>query len=121
MEQKLKKMSENKKMEINKDFKFRDDISKKDSTVYIELLFKPYHDIIFRFTKVSVKENDNDSATLNFNYELKKMGTYAETTLRKDKKFENILGLILNTLILDAAEAEINENRKSNTQELDKE
>ena len=108
-------------MVINEDFKFRDDISDKDSTVYIELLLGPYSGIIFRFIEVSVKENDNDSATLKFNYELKEMGKHTETTLRKDKKFENILGLILNTLILDAATGEINENGTIDIEASDKE
>lgn len=103
-------------MIIGKDFKFRDDL--KNDTVPIELLLDPYSKIVYRYTQVGVKENDNSTATLKFQYDLIEMGDYTETSLRKDKVFENILGLILNLLILDAAD---DEHRKNNSKKPDQE
>lgn len=106
-------------MIMGKDFKFRDDM--KQDTVPLELLLDPYRGIVYRYTNVGVKENNNDTATLKFQYELYEMGGHTETKLRKDQQFEKTLGLILNTLILDAAEADQNEHREDDTEESDKE
>mgnify|MGYP003321357007 CR=1 FL=1 len=106
-------------MIMGKDFKFRDDL--KEDTVPIEILLDPYKGIVYRYIKVGVKENDNETATLKFQYHLYEMGEHTETKLRKDQQFERTLGLILNTLILDAAEADQNEHREDDTQEPNKE
>lgn len=88
------------------DFKFRDDMYdvKKGETVPIEILIEPYKNVIIRYTRVSVKEQDNGTAMLQFEYEVLKSGEYSETSLRKDKRFEQHLGILLNHLILEAAE-----------------
>jgi hypothetical protein len=104
---------------MNKDFKFRDEM--KEDTVPIEILIDPYKGILYRYTKVGVKENDNETATLKFQYQLYEMGGHTETKLRKDETFEKTLGLILNTLILDVAEADQNGHRKDDTKEPIKE
>jgi hypothetical protein len=107
-------------MILGQDFRFRDDL--KEDTVPIEILLDPYKKIVYRYTKVGVKENDNDTATLKFQYDLYEMEDYTETQLRKDIKFEKTLGLILNSLILDAAESDSkNEHREDDTQELNQE
>ena len=106
-------------MILSEDFKFRDDL--KEDTVPIEIINEPYKGVIYRYTTVGVKENNNDTATLKFQYELYEMGGHTETKLRKDQQFEKTLGLILNTLILDAAEADQNEHREDDTEESDKE
>lgn len=100
-------------MKLNEDWKFRDDI--KADTVPIEILTEPYKGVILRYTKVAVKEQDNNSAKLQFEYELFNMGNHTETSLRKDKKFEYFAGLILNGLILESAEGE-NESGKNDTE-----
>lgn len=73
-------------------------------TSAIELLTDAYKGVIFRFTNVGVKENDDETATLKFAYEILSSGKFKEDLLRKDKYFEEHLGLILNSLILDIAE-----------------
>lgn len=73
-------------------------------TSAIELLTEAYKGVIFRFTNVGVKENVNDSATLRFAYEILSPAKFKENKLREDKYFEQHLGLILNSLILDIAE-----------------
>ena len=103
-------------MILGEDFKFRDDL--KQDTVPIELMLDPYKKIVYRYTKVGVKENDNETATLRFDYELYEMGDHTETKLRKDKRFSETLGLVLNTLILEAGE---DEHRKDNTEKSDQE
>lgn len=99
-------------MIVNEDFKFRDDLVKeKSDTVPIELLTDPYKGVILQYTKVSVKEQKDNTATLKFEYEIKRAGDLTETSLRKDKKFEKHIGLILNSLILEVVD---NEHREDN-------
>lgn len=97
-------------MKLNEDWRFRDDI--KADTVPIEILTEPYKGVILRYTKVAIKEKENDSAVLNFEYELFEMGKHTEVALRKDKKFEYFAGLVLNSLILESVEGP-NDNAKS--------
>lgn len=103
-------------MILGEDFKFRDDM--KQDTVPIELMLDPYKGVIYRYTKVGIKENDNETATLQFDYELYERGNHTETKLRKDKRFTGTLGLILNTIILEVDE---DEHRKNNTQKSNQE
>lgn len=73
-------------------------------TSAIELLTEAYKGIIFRFTNVGVKENEDETATLRFAYEILSPGKFKENLLREDVYFQQHLGLILNSLILDIAE-----------------
>lgn len=91
-------------MIIGEDFEFNDTL--KTDTAAIRLLTGPYKDVLYRYTNMSVKENDNDTATMSFDYELFEMGEHTETSLRKDKRFTEHIGLILNTLIIEAVEHE---------------
>jgi len=102
-----------------KDFRFRDDMSKSsdETTVPIEILTYPYEHVIFRFTTVGVKEQENGTAVLRFQYDLLDVGEYTETKLRNDQRFEQHLGLLLNHLILESAEHEVNESRKNDLEE----
>lgn len=97
-------------MKMNEDWRFRDEI--KADTVPIEILTEPYKGVILRYTKVAIKEKENDSAVLNFEYDLFEMGKHTEVSLRKDKKFEYFVGLVLNSLILESVEGP-NDNAKS--------
>ena len=91
-------------MIIGEDFEFNDTL--KTDTAAIKLLTGPYKNVIYRYTSMSVKENNNDTATMQFDYELFEMGEHTETSLRKDKRFTEHIGLILNTLIIEAVEYE---------------
>jgi hypothetical protein len=84
------------------DFKFRDEY--KEDTTAIELLTEAYKGVIFRFTNVGVKEQDDGTAVLRFGYDLLETGQWKEDKLKGDKFFEQHLGLILNTLLIDIAE-----------------
>jgi hypothetical protein len=88
------------------DFKFRDDLYNVDKgeTVPIEILMGPYKGVILRYTQVSIKEQDNGTAVLQFTYELLTLAEQTETTLRKDSRFEHHIGLLLNHLILEATQ-----------------
>ena len=103
-------------MILGEDFKFRDDM--KHDTVPIELLTGPYKDIILRYTKVAIKEQENESARLLFEYEIYKTGVYSEATLRNDVKFQTHIGLVLNQLILDSLDEGKNEPREDDNQEF---
>lgn len=102
-----------------KDFRFRDDMNQgvEKNTVPIEILTQPYNNVIFRYTTVAVKEKDDGTAVLRFQYDLLDVGEFTETKLRNDKRFEQHLGLLLNHLILESAEHEHNESRKNDTTE----
>lgn len=91
-------------MIIGEDFEFNDTL--KTDTAAIKLLTGPYKNVMYRYTSMSVKENNNDTATMQFDYELFEMGEHTETSLRKDKRFTEHIGLILNTLIIEAVEYE---------------
>jgi hypothetical protein len=89
-------------MILNIDFRFSNVYN--TDTSAIELLTEAYKGVIFRFTNVGVKENDDGTATLKFAYDILSPGKFKEDLLRKDDYFEKHLGLILNTLIIDIAE-----------------
>ena len=89
-------------MILGTDFKFNNVYN--TDTSAIELLTEAYKGVIFRFTNVGVRENDDGTATLKFSYEILSSGQFKEDKLREDSYFEQHLGLILNTLILDIVE-----------------
>ena len=105
------------------DFRFRDDLTKtkEGDTVAIEILLSPYNGVIIRYTQVSVKEQSGGSAVLRFAYDIIEYGDHTEVSLRNDKRFENHLGLLLNHLILEAAEAPENADRENYSEEPDQE
>lgn len=105
-------------MILSEDYKFRDDI--KADTVPIELLTDPYKGVILRYTTVAIKETEGDKAKLQFQYDLYEMGDHTETSLRKDPKFENHIGLILNAMILESLEGQApDDNREDDLKESD--
>lgn len=103
-------------MILGEDYKFRDDI--KADTVPVEILTEPYKGVTLRYTTVSLKELEDGTAKLMFQYDLYEMGNHTETSLRKDKRFEEFAGLILNTIMIEAIEAEGHDAiRKNDTSE----
>jgi hypothetical protein len=102
----------------NTDFRFRDDLHKPEAgdTIPIEILIGPYKGVIYRYVRIGVTEKDNGEAVLRFQYELLEMGDHTETSLRNDQRFTNHIGIILNHLILEVAEAE-NANGENDPQE----
>jgi hypothetical protein len=103
---------------ITEDFKFRDDLMKKlgkDDTCPMELTFDPYKGVVFSFKKVSVREDaDRGVAKVMFEYYIHDAGNLTETKLRKDKRFEEHLGLILNHLILEVTQEPVPETDQPN-------
>lgn len=89
-------------MILGEDFIFMD--SMKTDTTAIKLLTGPYKDVVYRYTQLNVKENIDDTATLSFSYEVHEMGEHTETALRKDVRFQEHIGLVLNSLIIEAVE-----------------
>jgi len=108
-------------MILGEDFKFRDDlIADNKDTVPIEVLVDPYKGIVYNYTTVTVKENEDETATLKFSYNV--MRNPSNVNLENDTVFENFIGLILNKLILEVSDADrtknLNENRKDDTEEF---
>ena len=112
-------------MEAGTDFKFRDDLfdAKEDgSTCPIELMLDPFAGVVYRYTTVRFKVGEDDIPRLQFDYEIIKTNDLSMITLRKNQKFNDAVGLILNTLLLDASEAEgASETRTDDTKEPDQE
>ena len=112
-------------MEPGIDFKFRDDLfnAKEDgSTCPIELILDPFAGVVYRYTTVRFKVGEDDIPRLQFDYEIIKTNDLSMITLRKNQKFNDAVGLILNTLLLDASEAEgASETRTDDTKEPDQE
>lgn len=102
-------------MILGEDYTFKDVLVKNDKeTVPIELLTGPFKGVILRYTHVVVKENKDETATIKFDYDLLTIpGEHSEISLRKNNSFKQHIGLILNTLILEAVGPE-NDNRTTN-------
>jgi hypothetical protein len=112
-------------MELGIDWKFRDDLwdsNKEGTTVPIELLVDPFAGVVYNYTTVAFKMGEDNVPRMQYDYEIIKSNDLSMITLRKNQKFNTILGLILNNLLLDASEAEgASETRTDNTQELNQE
>lgn len=91
-------------MVIGEDYKFRDDL--KYDTVPIELTSGPYEGVILRYTKVSIKEQSGDNATVKFEYDIVKADQFNKSKLRSDLLFQEHIGLILNSMILETIESD---------------
>ena len=104
-------------MLIGKDYLLRDDLYEEDKTLPIQLLTGPYKDVILRYTTVAIKETDGNQARMIFDYELLEMGNHTETSLRRDVKFTEHAGLVLNTMILETLE-EQNAARENDSTEF---
>ena len=89
-------------MIIGKDYTFRDDI--KADTVPIEILTDPYKGVILRYTTVAIQEQSDGTAKLKFDYEFFETGEHSMIGLRKDDKFQEFAGLVLNAMILESVE-----------------
>ena len=102
-------------MIVNEDYKFRDDLVKEENeTVPIELLTGPFKGVILRYTRVAVQEGI-ENAKLKFEYDILKMpGDFSQPGLRKNKVFEQTIGLILNAMILEVVDS--NEHGTGDTQ-----
>lgn len=96
-------------MELGIDYKFRDDWfdpKKEGTTVPIELLVDPFAGVVYNYTTVRFKLGEDDIPRIQYEYDIIKANDLSMITLRKNEKFNTILGLILNALLLDASEAE---------------
>ena len=112
-------------MELGIDFKFRDDLfnsKEAGSTVPIELIIEPFTGVVYRYTTVTFKMGEDNVPRLLYDYEIIKTNDLSMVTLRKNEKFNAMLGLILNTLLLDSSEAEgVSETGTNDTKEPDSE
>ena len=112
-------------MEMGTDFKFRDDLfnaKEEGSTVPIELTLDPFTGVVYRYTTVTFKVGEDDIPRLLYDYEIIQTNDLSMVTLRKNEKFNTMLGLILNTLLLDSSEAEgVSETGTNDTKEPDQE
>ena len=112
-------------MEAGTDFKFRDDLfnaKEEGTTCPIELMLDPFAGVVYRYTTVKFKLGEDDIPRLQFDYEIIKTNDLSMITLRKNQKFNDVVGLILNALLLDASEAEgASETRTDDTKEPDQE
>ena len=110
-------------MELGTDFNFRDDLfnaKEAGSTVPIELLIEPFAGVVYRYTTVTFKMDEDGVPRLLYDYEIVKTNDLSMTTLRKNEKFNAALGLILNTLLIDSSEAEgVSETRTNDIEEPD--
>jgi hypothetical protein len=112
-------------MELGTDYIFRDDlfnVKEEGTTVPIELVLDPFKGIVYRYTTVTFKMDEDNIPRLLFDYEIIKTNDLSMITLRKNEKFKITLGLILNNLLLDASEVEgASETRTNDTKEPDQE
>lgn len=112
-------------MKVDVDYKFRDDLfdpKKEGTTVPIELLVDFYSGIVYRYTTVTFKMEEDGVPHLQFSYELIDTKKFSELKLREDDRFATIVGLVLNALMLESSEEEaMSETRTDNNQEPNKE
>jgi hypothetical protein len=111
-------------MEAGIDYKFRDDLfdeKKEGSTVPIEIMVDPFAGVVYNYTTVSFRVDENDIPRIGYDYEIIKTNDLSMMTLRKNVKFNTMLGLILNAMLLEMADAEGElETGTNNTKESDK-
>lgn len=108
-------------MILGKDFKLRDDLynpKEKDAILPIELLTSPFEGVIVKYKTVSIHEEE-DQARIRFSYDIIKPGNSTHTQLENNAVFRTTLGLILNAMLLEVAEAD--EARNNNTEKPDTE
>jgi hypothetical protein len=111
-------------MEAGTDYKFRDDLfnPKEDgSTVPIELMVDPFAGVVYRYTTVGFKVGEDDIPRIQYDYEIIKTNDLSMITLRKNEKFNTMLGLILNAMLLDLGDASEVEAGANNSKEPDTE
>jgi hypothetical protein len=112
-------------MEVGIDYKFRDDLfnlKEEGTTVPIEIMVDPFAGIVYRYTTVTFKMDEDNIPRMQYDYEIIKTNDLSMVTLRKNDKFNTMLGLILNALLLDASEVEgDSEIRTNDTKELNQE
>lgn len=114
-------------MELGTDWQFRDDLfnaKEEGSTVPIEILVDPFAGIVYRYTRVGFKMGEDNVPRMQYDYEIIKTNDLSMVTLRKNAKFNTMLGLILNNLLLDASEQQNGmnvETRTDNHKEPDQE
>ena len=112
-------------MEAGTDWTFRDDLfdaNSEGTTVPIEILLDPFAGVVYRYTQVGFKMGEDNVPRMQFDYEIIKTNDLSMMTLRKNQKFNTMLGLILNTLLLDASEQENGmdvETRTDNSEKSD--
>ena len=110
-------------MELGTDWVFRDDLfnaKEEGTTVPIEILVDPFAGVVYRYTTVGFKMGEDNVPRMQYDYEIIKTNDLSMITLRKNAKFNTMLGLILNNLLLDASEAEgASETRTNNTEKSD--
>jgi hypothetical protein len=109
-------------MEVGIDYKFRDDLfnqNEEGTTVPIEIMVDPFAGIVYRYTTVTFKMDEDNIPRMQYDYEIIKTNDLSMVTLRKNDKFNTMLGLILNALLLDVSEVEgDSEIRANDTKEL---
>ena len=112
-------------MEVGIDYKFRDDLfnlKEEGTTVPIEIMVDPFAGIVYRYTTVTFKMGEDNIPRMQYDYEIIKTNDLSMITLRKNDKFNTMLGLILNALLLDVSELEgDSEIRTNDTEEPDQE
>lgn len=111
-------------MEAGTDYKFRDDLfnpNEDGSTCPIELMVDPFTGVVYRYTTVGFKVGEDDIPRIQYDYEIIKTNDLSMITLRKNEKFNTMLGLILNAMLLDLGDASEVEAGANNTKEPDTE
>jgi hypothetical protein len=96
-------------MEAGVDYKFRDDLVKsydeKGTTVPVELMVDPFAGIVYRYTRVEFNIKVDPPKVL-YDYEIIKTNDLSMMTLRKNVKFNTVVGLVLNMMMLELIDAE---------------
>ena len=88
-------------------------------TVHIRFLLGPYKDTIFKYGKVKFVEKDG-VPTLQFAFDVLESKVMKPKVLQKDKDFERYLFELLVSFISTNLDEEIiDENRRSDIEELD--
>jgi len=109
-------------MILGQDYLLRDDIydPKKDETLPVELMVPNYEGVVYRYGKVNiVEEEEDDSARIQYLFDVIESGSHKTEDLEKDKVFMEITGLVLNSLILEVLNSDA--NGKNNNSEFNKE
>ena len=102
VQRKMKLMKQLSKIDISRSFMLVSDKSQEWTALRLTELTKEYKDIIYKYGKVEIKEDEeNNNASLQFNYDVLVSPTIPKEDLEEDINFKNLMGDILHHLIED--------------------
>lgn len=113
-------------MRLGKDYIYRDDLfnpKEEGTTVPIQLLVEKFEGIVYNYGSISfnVGPPEEEVPKVKFEYNIIETPNMSMAELRKNHRFNYVLGEVLKSILLDLVELDrgMDENRTDNPEKLD--